>query len=110
MRSPPTLTSPMRRSIPDRGMSCSGASLLPLQLCANIVRPARLWQEYEISGNVADPFPTCRDENLDPRPAQRRHARKIYSIKPARQFDVRENDANIGCVVVQERKRVLCSC
>jgi len=81
-------------------MICSGASLLPLQLCANIIRPAWLWQEHKISGNVAHPFPMCRDKNFDPRPAQRRHARKVYPIKPARQFDVRENDANIGCVVV----------
>jgi hypothetical protein len=98
MRLAATLTWPMRRGI--RGLSRSAASPLPLQLGANIVRPAWLRQEHEIFGNVADPFPTCRDENFNPRPAQRGHARKVYPINPARQFDVREYDANIGCVVV----------
>jgi hypothetical protein len=81
-----------------------------MQLCANIIRPAWLRQEHEVSRNVTDPFATCRDEDLDPRPAEGRHAGKFNPIQPAREFKVRENDPNIGCMVVQKRKRVLCSC
>ncbi len=90
-------------------VTCCGASRLPLQVGANIARATWVRQEHKISRSVLDAFPTGRDENLDPGPAQRCYPRKIDPPEATRELNVRDDKAYSGCVVTQERKRVLCT-